>query len=406
MLGKILFNCLYKYSGSILLFLAILPGTVLVSTELGRIILVIGVLSFILIYYYFDGNVEILNEPKIAAAVTFMTVIMLYHLKIGNFSYTYQIFYLHYTIIPLAFFLFIFPNYVQLRSFFNFLSIIGAIFVIIGLTVYIFGEYSILWITVDAWETGKDPIGLNDLVDSQLMNSIIDASPNGLGFLLFLAVIGSVYITDRYSMSRGLILLAITASGLLLTFSRQSYLITLFSVSMYILYRVYPQWKWILTTGFLSVFSVALLYLFNLVSIEFISSAVDTRRTIWDSILIATEDNRLLGVGVQEQGEIIQEYHPDGRYYTAHSAYLSFYLSTGILGISAYLFIIYYSILKSYVNNTDPVILVTMFGIILRNIVQGSYIFGNETDVLIFLACLGYIMKKGTTNPVRSQTNK
>jgi O-antigen ligase len=291
-----------------------------------------------------------------------------------------------------VFFFFILPNYINKYSFFKYISSIGALLVIIALPAHIFDDYSLLWITVDTFNSSTESI----LGTHKLMNSIIDGSPNRLAYILFVSVIGALYIADEHSKNEGVILLIVNSVGLVLTVSRASIGVTLLSIILYYLYKNFPQQNWIITSGLLVTYSILFLYIFNILPISDLSSLVgfSTRRTIWNSILLAVQEKNLLGWGLYDESGIIQNYHPQGLSYTAHNAYLSFYLSNGLFGLFLYLFLIIYTLLRYCFNNEEPIMISIIFGFLIWKFVEGDWMVGNEPDAVLLLILLGLSMKR------------
>ncbi|QZA89079.1 O-antigen ligase family protein [Salinarchaeum sp. IM2453] len=255
---------------------------------------------------------------------------------------------------------------------------------------------------MEVYETRKAILG------DYTVSSVMKGSPNQLAQVLFFSTLGSLHIFFNIDKKRGLILLLFTGFGLLVTVGRSAIGGVIISAVIYLLYLL-PTGI-LLKIGLYSFPVVFLSIIFLLfTSMEILERAIPIdftgRFTVWESILQANENSRLIGNGLKDQYLIIEKHHPENQGYSAHSAYMSIYLSTGILGLMIYILFILYVYLQHLLSENDPFLISIAIGTLVWHFVGGNWIVGNEWDAVILLIIFGMMISGKSNKMIASQVS-
>ncbi|MFH5801514.1 O-antigen ligase family protein [Haladaptatus sp. CMAA 1911] len=294
--------------------------------------------------------------------------------------------------------LFIIPRYVSRNIFLWSISLTSGFFVFIGIPVYLFGSYNLLWLQPKFFaSTATVPlIG----VEFHYLQSAL-SNPNILGVLAFAGTFGAfVLVVEGIQRSEFLllpvsgILFVLNGVGMYLTYARASWLAFGLAMAVYISYivigrRAVPYT--VVVLGTLSIF-----FLFSiLLGIGLVEA--HGRSELWLAGLQAIKNSpSLFGYGVVNTHDVIEPFISVSRLQgrSPHNSYVQIFLNIGIVGGLAYIVIVVGSIIEGVIKR--DFVDVPMLGFALAFAVHQSFsvytLFNNAVASILALLVFGYLI--------------
>lgn len=228
----------------------------------------------------------------------------------------------------------ILPQAIDRIVFFNTVSIIAMITVLVGVPAVFFGPYSAFGEIIGyPWRVSFVLLP----VDLYPLQSIY-TNPNFLSVFLLGGTLASLYLYDLNPTKHSLFILLINGSGLLLTQSRSAIMAGTFATFGYLLYRLVGNVKFRLVIQGGSLLGLGGLLLLGVGVGPLAELGLSGRREIWQASVDILLKKPFTGYGQVATSPLIES--ELGISKSPHNSYLRMFLTTGIIGGSAYLWII------------------------------------------------------------------
>ena len=291
------------------------------------------------------------------------------------------------------------PHVISKEAFFRTVRGLSVILVIVGLPTIFIGSYELLGIVIKPWHIDLQ-ISLPFVGDIELprLTSVFRRTNSFSRFLLG-GVLSSLVILDEERDIPSFILFAIIALGLLLAYSRATIFSMLIGAICYLIYRSFGvRWlRYLTILGSLAV-TVLVLMLTGFIPEPRHIQVIDFtgRRVLWEATIDAIKVNPLVGFGPGDTANQITEYVPAeyvGR--NPHNSYLRMFLTTGIIGGSAYLALFFFSIFPALrlQNERFPAgVFAINIGFIINQLFSAFSVFGISASSIPAAIALGYLV--------------
>lgn len=230
--------------------------------------------------------------------------------------------------------IFLIGGRIDINSFSKVVSLLGALFVIVGFPTVFLQEYSLLGIELTSYYNSNRLLS----VDFFMLNSIM-YNPNPFGQFVGIGTLCATwrYYTHRKKFSASLV--GINGIGLLLTQSRGAIFATFVGATLAVLYvQRYDLFRvgTVVTIAFAGFFTVGYIY-----GLDFLPNISFTRRLeLWRAAVSASFESPIIGTGPGLTSETISPYLPSKYNVTVvHNSFLRILVSSGIIGLLSYLYI-------------------------------------------------------------------
>ncbi|WP_185715639.1 O-antigen ligase family protein [Halocatena pleomorpha] len=318
--------------------------------------------------------------------------------------------------------LFVIPRYVPRNAFLWTVSFFSAALMLLGFLSYS-GAFSFFGLPVAPWDRTFTPM----FVDSEvyILTSVFP-NPNTLGVVGFAGTIASVLLVTRafprrkqndqqqqvhtdggsatvstfpFVVSLGLSFVAgalfvVNAFGTYLTNSRASYFAVGTALALYSVYLIFGR----RALPFAVVGLIGSVFLFILL-MPVLGISSTGRFELWAGSIAAAFDGPLLfGRGLVAVGDTIAPYvSGSASGYSPHNSYLSILIRTGVIGFSAYVFIVVGSLFRGVFQSArvDVPALVLAFGFATHQIFEAYTIFHHTLPAVLASLSAGYLIMNG-----------
>lgn len=296
-------------------------------------------------------------------------------------------------------FIIVFPNLFSRHSFLIALALVSLPLVLIGLPTVLFGSISLIGVTISPHHSTTNLAFGGISINYPLLTSIL-GNPNITAKWAFYGFISGIYMFMTQQKSRrlfGVITVGVMIAGLFLTYSRSAILATTIALTVFI--PAYLDNKNIL----IAITTTSIVFIFTLVSIiigvipgpQTISSIrLSGRYELWATTVNVAKSSPIIGLGPDDASALIQPYlGPRLAGLSPHNSYLRILLTTGIVGLSSYLYIHFEALRVNLLNSTSPAsasIYALLVGTIILQIFEGFSIFGLGSTSIISSIIIGY----------------
>ena len=371
------------------LTLVIIPETTIINQTIGNALFITHTLIFLLYISYEQSHIKMTNNKLVFLPIIIITSILFYHTIQSQLQFNYQYFYIIYTIIPVLTAIYVFPNYNHVSNFKQFAAISGSVLVLIAVPAYLFGEYTILWFEVRLAENAYYP---------DRMTSIFSQSGNQFAPLLLVSIISSVDLFRRTS-NIWLVALIINLFGLVATNSRTGISGIILGLVIYIIAVKGPRWiVGAAVGGVVAVTLATLMFVFNIRPWPSLVEIIgfEARRGIWEAAALSMDGNQLLGHGLIGSAEAYGDflYEPQ----SPHNGYVNAYITTGILGVTSYVLLYTYTVLRSYLIVPSPFCLSLLSVFLYWQVFNGAWLITNAMESILMAILIGYVLYPHTVD--------
>lgn len=235
------------------------------------------------------------------------------------------------------------PQYVRTDQLLWALSRVSAAVVLVGLPVYVVGEYILFGLDIGFQDSYMVPVVEYRVraARSVFYKGNAFATVVLPGLIAAIAEVHRLVREDRHVSGVLLpgILLGINALGLAISFGRALWVITPMAIGIYVAYLVDRRLIPVAVVG-------AFAYLFA--GIYLVQSGVitipvgwSTRAERWYPAFAAIWDTpSWVGAGLVDPGQFVTDYYPNDSTASPHNSYLSIWIRAGFLGLVAYLLLV------------------------------------------------------------------
>ena len=296
--------------------------------------------------------------------------------------------------ILLGLFLFVVPRFASPSTFRWTIAWVSAIVVLLGLVVFLVGEYTLFGVDVGTEGTTSLPIVDRDV---SILRSVYTASSTfgAVAFVGTTAALVEAHRTarsDRWLLAIGSTLLGcINAVGLYFSNSRASMLAAGVAVALYAVTvlggrRVLP-----FATVLAGIGVVSTLYGMY---VGFLPIDDANRFALWRASLGAIVDEpSMFGAGIVNTADVIAPYY-ENDVTGPHNSYLSIAIRAGLVGAAAYLLLVVGSVLHGLVRvkTVDVGALVIAIGYTVHQLFEGYSLYQVGPDAVLGALVFGYLI--------------
>ncbi len=280
--------------------------------------------------------------------------------------------------------LFIIPYQIEVGSFIKILSRLSALIALISIPTAIINSYTIAGFTIHAYEWGFNlPTPLFSPDSIHPIQGPFN-QPNLLGFLTSVAFIASLG-EFRENLSNRILIIPIGLNfiGAYLSGSRAAFYFSICGGILFILFtlsgifskRVISMSVFISSMGFTALYS-GIVPQVNMAS--FLS--LQGREVLWPAAVEAIKTKPITGFGPGDQIEHLKSFISSEELRSTHNSYLRMYLTTGIIGGTAYVVFTHHVIISSISNphtRYSDTITTMILVIVLHQVFAGFAIFAS-----------------------------
>lgn len=237
--------------------------------------------------------------------------------------------------------LFIVPSLIPRRVFLTALSGFGVFLVIIALPTLIIPQYGIGPLQIKQWGPTFQLLPSIGITVHPIKS--IFSNPNTLSFIVAVGLVSAVgeYMRQRNKQSK--VKVVILATGLYMAHGRAAIGAASIGIAILILFTIYPRKKFqqLTVVGF-GAGVCGFLVLTGIISlpISFPTLNFQGRIELWEGSVRAVIQRPLFGYGPGDTGELIAPFVEKNSGYSPHNSYLRMFVTTGLVGGTAYVFLI------------------------------------------------------------------
>lgn len=298
--------------------------------------------------------------------------------------------------------LLVLPQYVPTETFVRSVSRVSAAVVLIGLPVYLLGEYSLFGVPIRFHGAYAIPyLGYEVPAIRSLFTN-----RNTFGAVVFAGTVAATadlhrtVIHDRSAstvarrglpIAGGVLLLGVNALGLALAYGKAPWVVGAASIGIYLAYlafgrRAIPA----AMAGAVAYVVVGILAVYTGV----VDVDPSGRFELWGAGVAAIlADPTPLGAGLVSTGEYILPYRDGGAPYTVHNSYLSIWIRGGYVAGVAYALVIAASLLRgaSRYREVDVAVLAIAVGFAAHQLFEGYTLFHWEITSVLAALSFGFL---------------
>src|SRR3989344_915992 len=139
-------------------------------------------------------------------------------------------------------------------------------------------------------------------------------------------------------------------------------------------------------------------------NLSFQEQTVTSRLTIWSMALEGSKENPILGWGLENFNLVFNKYFrpelwsQEPWFDRAHNVFFDWLISSGILGLLAYLSIFVVSLYLLWRNSSDILLPITLTSLFAAYFFHNLFVFDNLTSYFLFFSVLGFINFRARSN--------